>query len=53
VLNVPFSLRDLINWIDLYLMTGKADSSIKMACTSILPFSDATAIHEIVQRYFS
>lgn len=52
-LNVPYSIRDLINWADLYLMIGDAAQAMRFSCTSILPYSDEKVISEIVQRTFS
>ena len=49
-IDVPFSLRDLINWAELYYMLGVPQDSIKYTCTSVLPYSDAKTISEIVQR---
>lgn len=51
-LNVPFSIRDLINWVDLFLLIGDVKQAIKFACTSILPYSDEKTISEVVQRVF-
>jgi len=52
-LNVPYSIRDLINWVDLYLMIGDAGKAMQFSCTSILPYTDEKVISEIVQRTFS
>lgn len=52
-LNVPYSVRDLINWVDLYLMIGDASKAMQFSCTSILPYTDEKVISEIVQRIFS
>lgn len=52
-LNVPYSVRDLINWVDLYLMVGDAQKAMQFSCTSILPYGDEKIISEIVQRTFS
>lgn len=52
-LNVPYSVRDLINWVDLYLMVGDAQKAMQFSCTSILPYGDEKIISEIVQRIFS
>lgn len=51
-INVPYSARDLINWADVYMMIGDAQKAMTYTCTSILPFSDARKISEIVQRTF-
>jgi cobaltochelatase CobS len=51
-LNVPYSVRDLINWTDLYLMIGDPQKAMTYTCTSVLPFSDSKLIGEIVQRVF-
>jgi len=49
-LDVPYSLRDLINWTELYVLLGDAQKAMTYSCTSILPFSDAKTVSEIVQR---
>lgn len=51
-LNAPFSIRDLINWADLYMMVGSAEKAIDYAYSSVLPFNDKKSISEIVQRHF-
>ncbi|MFO7970995.1 MAG: Hint domain-containing homing endonuclease [Desulfobacterales bacterium] len=51
-LNVPYSIRDLINWVDLFLMIGDASKAMQYSCSSILPYSDEKIISEIVQRVF-
>lgn len=49
-IDVPYSLRDLINWTELYVLLGDAKKSMTYSCTSILPFQDAKTINEIIQR---
>jgi len=52
-LNLPFSIRDLFNWVDMYQTTGgHAVRAIKLAYTNILPFEDAKVVEELVQRTF-
>jgi cobaltochelatase CobS len=49
-LDVPYSLRDLINWTELYVLMGDAKKAMVYSCSSILPFSDAKTITELIQR---
>lgn len=49
-INIPFSLRDLLNWADLYRAIGNPRKAMEVAVTSILPFEDRKVVDEIVQR---
>ena len=49
-LDVPYSLRDLINWAELYVLMGDVKKAMTYSCTSILPFNDAKTVSEIIQR---
>ncbi|WP_419663856.1 CobS: predicted cobaltochelatase [Desulfosarcina variabilis str. Montpellier] len=49
-IDVPYSLRDLINWAELYVLLGDAKKAMTYSCTSILPFQDAKTISELIQR---
>ena len=49
-LDVPYSLRDVINWTELYVLLGDPKKAMTYSCTSILPFTDAKTISEIMQR---
>lgn len=51
-LDVPYSVRDLINWVDFYLMVGDVAQAMKFTCTSILPYKAEKTISELVQRVF-
>ncbi len=52
-INIPYSTRDLLNWADIYLMIGNPQKAMEHTCTSILPFSDAKKVSEIIQRVFA
>ena len=49
-LDAPFSLRDILNWAELYVLLGDSAKAMTYSYTSILPFSDAKTISEIMQR---
>lgn len=49
-LDVPYSLRDLINWAELYVLMGDAKKAMTYSCTSILPFQDSKTVQELIQR---
>ncbi len=49
-IDLPYSLRDLINWAELYVLLGDAKKAMNYSCTSILPFQDAKTVMELIQR---
>lgn len=51
-LDVPFSIRDLINWAELYAMVGDEQRTMIFAYTSILPYDHSKTIYELIQREF-
>jgi cobaltochelatase CobS len=51
-IQVPFSVRDILNWADLYMMVGDPIYAMKVTLTNALSFQDSGTIEEIVQRAF-
>lgn len=53
-LNTPFSIRDLINWVDFYvnIVGGDAAKAVRYAYTDILPYEDTKVIEELILKNF-
>jgi cobaltochelatase CobS len=49
-LDIPYSLRDLINWTELFVLMGDVKKAMVYSCTSILPFQDSKTVSELIQR---
>jgi cobaltochelatase CobS len=49
-LEAPYSLRDLLNWTEIYTLCGDAGKAMGHTYSSVFPFQTAKTISEIVQR---
>jgi cobaltochelatase CobS len=52
-LGVPLSPRDLINWVDKFLVLGTAERAAKYCFLNRMSKTDADTAHQIIQRAFA